>query len=78
MNTFLHTEDKTWTVIQHNNTELTKIQPSADRRHHLTHFEYSVDEEQLLAIINQSEYCEQELVYHCRKSRLLNSPGEVW
>ncbi|KAM4730174.1 contactin-associated protein-like 4 [Anableps anableps] len=68
------TEDKTWTVIQHNNTELTKIQPSIERSQHLTHFEYAVDEEQLMAIISQSEYCEQELAYHCRKSCLLNSP----
>ncbi|MEQ2277284.1 Contactin-associated protein-like 4, partial [Xenotaenia resolanae] len=65
------TEDKTWTVIQHNNTELTKIQPSIERSQH---FEYTVNEEQLLAIISQSEYCEQELAYHCRKSRLPNTP----
>ncbi|XP_032410027.1 contactin-associated protein-like 4 [Xiphophorus hellerii] len=68
------TEDETWTVVQHNNTELTKIQPSTERSQHLTHFEYAADEEQLMATINQSEYCEQELAYHCRKSRLLNSP----
>uniref|UniRef100_A0A3P9Q9X4 Contactin-associated protein-like 4 n=1 Tax=Poecilia reticulata TaxID=8081 RepID=A0A3P9Q9X4_POERE len=68
------TEDKTWTVIQHNNTELTKIQPSTEGSQHLPHFEYAADEEQLMATINQSEYCEQELAYHCRKSRLLNSP----
>lgn len=74
---FFDTEDKTWTVVQHNNTELTKIQPSTERSQHLTHFEYAADEEQLMATINQSEYCEQELAYHCRKSRLLNSPGEV-
>ncbi|XP_054885395.1 contactin-associated protein-like 4 [Poeciliopsis prolifica] len=66
------TEDKTWTVVQHNNTELTKIQPSRERSQH--HFEYAVDEEQLMATIGQSEYCEQELAYHCRKSRLLSSP----
>uniref|UniRef100_A0A3B5M2N0 Uncharacterized protein n=1 Tax=Xiphophorus couchianus TaxID=32473 RepID=A0A3B5M2N0_9TELE len=71
---FFDTEDETWTVVQHNNTELTKIQPSTERSQHLTHFEYAADEEQLMATINQSEYCEQELAYHCRKSRLLNSP----
>uniref|UniRef100_A0A665XEV7 Contactin associated protein like 3 n=1 Tax=Echeneis naucrates TaxID=173247 RepID=A0A665XEV7_ECHNA len=30
--------------------------------------------EQLLAAISQSDHCEQELSYHCRKSRLLNTP----
>ncbi|PWA16184.1 hypothetical protein CCH79_00018293 [Gambusia affinis] len=68
------TEDQTWTVVQHNNTELTKIQPSTGSSQHLTHFEYAADEEQLMATINQSEHCEQELAYHCRKSRLLNAP----
>uniref|UniRef100_A0A3B4ZV53 Contactin-associated protein-like 4 n=1 Tax=Stegastes partitus TaxID=144197 RepID=A0A3B4ZV53_9TELE len=49
---------------------------------HLVHFDYSAQEEQLLAAISQSEHCEQELSYHCRKSRLLNtlegSPFSWW
>lgn len=64
-------------VIQHNNTELTRVQPSPGRNQHSAHFEYSSEEEQLAAIITQSEHCEQELTYHCRKSRLLNTPGEA-
>uniref|UniRef100_A0A3Q0QRR2 Contactin associated protein like 3 n=1 Tax=Amphilophus citrinellus TaxID=61819 RepID=A0A3Q0QRR2_AMPCI len=40
---------------------------------HSVHFDYSSQEEQLLAAISQSEHCEQELSYHCRKSRLLNT-----
>uniref|UniRef100_A0A3P9J945 Contactin associated protein like 3 n=1 Tax=Oryzias latipes TaxID=8090 RepID=A0A3P9J945_ORYLA len=32
------------------------------------------EEEQLLAAISQSQQCEQELSYRCRKSRLLNTP----
>uniref|UniRef100_A0A3B4GET7 Contactin associated protein like 3 n=1 Tax=Pundamilia nyererei TaxID=303518 RepID=A0A3B4GET7_9CICH len=38
------------------------------------HFDYSSEEEQLLAVIKQSEHCEQELSYHCKMSRLLNTP----
>ena len=64
-------------VIQHNNTELTRVQLSPGRNQHSAHFEYSSEEEQLAAIITQSEHCEQELTYHCRKSRLLNTPGEA-
>ncbi|KAF3698567.1 Contactin-associated protein-like 4 Cell recognition molecule Caspr4 Precursor [Channa argus] len=41
---------------------------------HSVHFDYSSQEEQLSAVISQSEHCEQELSYHCRKSRLLNTP----
>ncbi|XP_032382198.1 contactin-associated protein-like 4 isoform X2 [Etheostoma spectabile] len=68
------TEDMAWMVIQHNNTELTGVHSFPDRNQHVTHFDYASDEEQLASIISQSEHCEQELSYHCRKSRLLNTP----
>ncbi|XP_034753731.1 contactin-associated protein-like 4 [Etheostoma cragini] len=68
------TEDKTWIVIQHNNTDLTTVRPSPGKNQHSAHFEYTSEEKQLEAVIVQSEYCEQELTYHCRKSRLLNTP----
>ncbi|KAM6984662.1 LOW QUALITY PROTEIN: contactin-associated protein-like 4 [Aplochiton taeniatus] len=66
--------DKTWMVIQHNNTELTKLRPSSGSNQHLARFNYSADADQLQAIISQAEHCEQELSYHCRASRLLNTP----
>ncbi|XP_031171947.1 contactin-associated protein-like 4 [Sander lucioperca] len=68
------TEDKTWMVIQHNNTDLTTVRPSPGKNQHMAHFEYTAEEKQLAAVIGQSEHCEQELTYHCRKSRLLNTP----
>ncbi|XP_028259769.1 contactin-associated protein-like 4 [Parambassis ranga] len=67
------TEDRTWTVIQHNNTELTRVQASSEGSQHFAHFDYSSEEEQLGGIIGLSQHCEQELSYHCRKSRLLNT-----
>uniref|UniRef100_A0A8D3A368 Contactin-associated protein-like 4 n=1 Tax=Scophthalmus maximus TaxID=52904 RepID=A0A8D3A368_SCOMX len=68
------TEEITWMVIQHNNTELTRVRPAPGVNRHLVHFDYSSREEQLSAITGQSQHCEQELSYHCRKSRLLNTP----
>uniref|UniRef100_A0AAQ4NSJ6 Contactin associated protein like 3 n=1 Tax=Gasterosteus aculeatus aculeatus TaxID=481459 RepID=A0AAQ4NSJ6_GASAC len=68
------TEENTWMEIRHNNTELTGVRPSAGVDQHSVHFDYSAEEEQLLAAISQSEHCEQELSYRCRKSRLLNTP----
>nr|XP_033956820.1 contactin-associated protein-like 4 [Pseudochaenichthys georgianus] len=68
------TEDQTWTVVQHNNTDLTRVRPSPGKNQHSAHFEYTAEEEQLTAIISQSEHCEQEVIYLCRKSRLLNTP----
>uniref|UniRef100_A0A673A6R5 Contactin associated protein like 3 n=1 Tax=Sphaeramia orbicularis TaxID=375764 RepID=A0A673A6R5_9TELE len=68
------TEDNTWMVIQHNNTETTRIRASPGVNQYSVHFHYPTEEEQLSAIISQSEHCQQELSYHCKKSRLLNTP----
>ncbi|XP_075878400.1 contactin-associated protein-like 4 isoform X2 [Nelusetta ayraudi] len=68
------TEEKAWMVIQHNNTELTRVRPSPGAKQQSVHFDYSTEDKQLLAAIGQSEHCEQELSYRCRKSRLLNTP----
>ncbi|XP_014862036.1 PREDICTED: contactin-associated protein-like 4 [Poecilia mexicana] len=76
------TDENTWMVLQHNNTELTKVRPSPGEIQHLVQFDYMSEEEQLAAIIHQSEHCQQELSYQCRKSRLLNtqegSPFSWW
>ncbi|XP_037537324.1 contactin-associated protein-like 4 [Nematolebias whitei] len=76
------TDENTWMVIQHNNTELTTVRPSPGVKQHSVHLDYLSEEEQLLAIVHQSEHCQQELSYHCRKSRLLNtqegSPFSWW
>ncbi|KAM4556058.1 contactin-associated protein-like 4 [Fundulus diaphanus] len=68
------TESNTWMIVQHNNTELTRVRPAPGVDRHSAHFSYPSEEEQLLGSISQSEHCEQELSYHCRKSRLLNTP----
>uniref|UniRef100_A0A672M994 Contactin associated protein like 3 n=1 Tax=Sinocyclocheilus grahami TaxID=75366 RepID=A0A672M994_SINGR len=75
---YCNMSDKAWMVIQHNNTELTKLKVSSGINQHLAHFNYSADVEQIQAIITQAEYCVQELSYHCKKSRLLNTPVKVY
>ncbi|KAJ3599774.1 hypothetical protein NHX12_033730 [Muraenolepis orangiensis] len=64
-------------VMQHNNTELTPLRLSPGRDKYYASFAYASEDEQLTAIISQSEHCEQELSYYCRKSRLLNTPGAI-
>lgn len=64
-------------VIQHNNTELTTVRTSPETKQHFVFFEYTSGEQQLAAIIRQSEHCEQELSHRCRKSRLFNTPGKM-
>ncbi|XP_029394988.1 contactin-associated protein-like 5 [Mus pahari] len=68
------TEDKIWMTVQHNNTELTRVQGSSPENPYSMTLNYGGSMEQLEALIDGSEYCEQEVIYHCRRSRLLNTP----
>ncbi|XP_039350698.1 contactin-associated protein-like 5 isoform X6 [Mauremys reevesii] len=69
------TEDKIWTAVQHNNTELTRVQGADPEKPYAMYFNYSSSLDQIEAVINSAEYCEQEVAYHCKKSRLLNTPN---
>lgn len=64
-------------TVQHNNTELTRVQGSSPENPYSMTLNYGGSMEQLEALIDGSEYCEQEVIYHCRRSRLLNTPGKV-
>ncbi|NXN24889.1 CNTP4 protein, partial [Nycticryphes semicollaris] len=66
--------DTTWTVIQHNNTNLTRVKSANRENPHNVFFKYSASLDQLQATINHAEHCEQELAYHCKKSRILDKP----
>uniref|UniRef100_A0A674P6T4 Contactin associated protein like 3 n=1 Tax=Takifugu rubripes TaxID=31033 RepID=A0A674P6T4_TAKRU len=68
------TEGNTWMEVPHNNTELTRVRAAPGANQRSVYFDYAAGEEQLAAAIGQSEHCQQELSYHCRKSRLLNTP----
>ncbi|XP_069633647.1 contactin-associated protein-like 4 isoform X2 [Haliaeetus albicilla] len=66
--------DTTWTIVQHNNTNLTRVKSANRENPHTVFFKYSASLDQLQATINHAEHCEQELAYHCKKSRLLDKP----
>eukprot|EP00076_Gallus_gallus_P049548 XP_428089.4 contactin-associated protein-like 4 [Gallus gallus] len=66
--------DTTWTIIQHNNTNLTRIKSANRENPHAAFFKYSASLNQLQGTINHAEHCEQEISYHCKKSRLLDKP----
>uniref|UniRef100_A0A8I5NNJ3 Contactin associated protein family member 5 n=1 Tax=Papio anubis TaxID=9555 RepID=A0A8I5NNJ3_PAPAN len=68
------TEDKIWTSVQHNNTELTRVRGANAEKPYAMALDYGGSMEQLEAVIDGSEHCEQEVAYHCRRSRLLNTP----
>ncbi|KAG5852888.1 hypothetical protein ANANG_G00067300 [Anguilla anguilla] len=67
------TEDKVWTVVSHNSTESVTVQGSTLQKPYVMHFNYSTSPPQLRALVAGSEYCQQEVVYRCRKSRLFSN-----
>ncbi|XP_031793518.1 contactin-associated protein-like 4 isoform X2 [Sarcophilus harrisii] len=64
--------DTSWTIVQHNSSDFTRVKSSNRENPHTVFFKYTANTEQLQATINHAEHCEQELAYHCKKSRLLN------
>ncbi|XP_041116308.1 contactin-associated protein-like 5 [Polyodon spathula] len=67
------TDDKVWTTMHHNNMELTRVQGSSLEKPYSIQFNYSTSREQLQAMVSGAEHCEQEILYRCKRSRLLNT-----
>uniref|UniRef100_A0A673L8H5 Contactin-associated protein-like 5 n=1 Tax=Sinocyclocheilus rhinocerous TaxID=307959 RepID=A0A673L8H5_9TELE len=66
-------ETSVWTVVNHNSTEMVRVQGSSLQKPHVMKFNYSTSLEQLRTLVGRSEQCQQEVVYLCRKSRLFNT-----
>ncbi|KAM9347809.1 contactin-associated protein-like 5 [Symphorus nematophorus] len=67
------TEERVWTVLNHNVSAPVRVQGSSLQKPHVMMLNYSASARQLRAIITGSEQCQQEVVYSCRKSRLFNT-----
>ncbi|MGH0124081.1 UNVERIFIED_CONTAM: hypothetical protein FKN15_023638 [Acipenser sinensis] len=65
--------DKVWTTMHHNSMELTRVQGSSLEKPYSMQFNYSTSREQLQAMVSGAEHCEQEILYRCKRSRLLNA-----
>ncbi|XP_051542697.1 contactin-associated protein-like 2 isoform X2 [Myxocyprinus asiaticus] len=68
------TEDKVWTTVVNNLPAQTAVTGSSRERRTVLQLNYSASMEQVTAIINSAEHCEQHIAYACRMSRLLNTP----
>lgn len=72
-------EDKVWTTVVNNLLAQTAVTGSSRERRTVLQLNYSASMEQVTAITNSAEHCEQHIAYGCRMSRLLNTPGmERW
>ncbi|TSL10154.1 Contactin-associated protein-like 2 [Bagarius yarrelli] len=68
------TEDIVWTMVVNNLPAQTTVSGSSRERRTVLHVNYSATIEQISAIIDAAEHCEQHIAYTCRSSRLLNTP----
>uniref|UniRef100_A0A8C7ZGI1 Contactin associated protein 2 n=1 Tax=Oryzias sinensis TaxID=183150 RepID=A0A8C7ZGI1_9TELE len=68
------TEDNVWTTVVNNLAPKTAITGSSRERRTVLQVNYSASMEQVTAITTSAEYCEQQIAYSCRMSRLLNTP----
>ncbi|XP_029955824.1 contactin-associated protein-like 2a [Salarias fasciatus] len=68
------TEDKVWTTVVNNLPAKTPVTGSSRERRTVLQVNYSASMDQVTAITTSAEYCEQQIAYNCRMSRLLNTP----
>ncbi|KAK3515127.1 hypothetical protein QTP70_007217 [Hemibagrus guttatus] len=68
------TEDKVWTTVVNDLPTQTVISGSSRDRRTVLHLNYNATVEQISAITDTAEHCEQHVTYTCRSSRLLNTP----
>ncbi|XP_039077040.1 contactin-associated protein-like 3 [Hyaena hyaena] len=62
--------DTTWTSVQHNGSHLARVKISDGEGARPVVFKYTASMDQLQAIIDHADHCQQELAFHCKKSRL--------
>ncbi|KAG7317659.1 hypothetical protein KOW79_018694 [Hemibagrus wyckioides] len=68
------TEDKVWTTVVNDLPTQTVVSGSSRDRRTVLNLNYSATMEQISAITDTAEHCEQHVTYTCRSSRLLNTP----
>ncbi|XP_078233557.1 contactin-associated protein-like 2 isoform X2 [Pogona vitticeps] len=68
------TEDKVWTIVNHDLQERTSVVSNRPEKHALLQLNYNATMDQISAITGSAEYCEQFISYFCKQSRLLNTP----
>ncbi|XP_064436093.1 contactin-associated protein-like 3 isoform X2 [Mirounga angustirostris] len=62
--------DTTWTSVQHNGSHLARVKSLNGESPHPMFLKYTASMDQLQAIIDHADHCQQELAFHCKKSRL--------
>uniref|UniRef100_A0AAY5E8E6 Contactin associated protein family member 5 like n=1 Tax=Electrophorus electricus TaxID=8005 RepID=A0AAY5E8E6_ELEEL len=65
--------DKIWTVVGHDHLQPVSVRGSTPRSPYVLIFNYSISPYHLRSLVSSSDYCQQEVTYRCRKSRLFDT-----
>lgn len=70
-------ENRAWTVVRHDRLWTTRVTGSSMERPFLGAIQYwNASWEEVSALANASQHCEQWIEFSCYNSRLLNTAGE--
>lgn len=69
-------QDTTWTSVQHDGSHLARAKGSNEENLPPVVFKYRASMDQLQAITDRADHCQQELAFHPKKSRLTRHHGE--
>ncbi|XP_062384556.1 contactin-associated protein-like 5 [Sardina pilchardus] len=67
------TEDKVWTVVNHDQMGPIRVRGSTLENPFTRPLNYSLPPSYLQSLVTTSLHCQQEIIYQCRKSRLFNT-----
>lgn len=74
---FTPPENRAWTVVRHDRLWTTRVTGSSMERPFLGAIQYwNASWEEVSALANASQHCEQWIEFSCYNSRLLNTAGE--
>ncbi|XP_062841323.1 contactin-associated protein-like 2a [Trichomycterus rosablanca] len=68
------TEDQVWTTVSNSLPAQTLVSGSSRERRTVLQMNYSSSVDQMGAVTDAADHCEQHVAYACRSSRLLNTP----
>lgn len=72
-------ENRAWTVVRHDRLWTTRVTGSSMERPFLGAVQYwNASWEEVSALANASQHCEQWIEFSCYNSRLLNTAGGGW
>lgn len=72
-------ENRAWTVVRHDRLWSTRVTGSSMDRPFLGAIQYwNASWEEVSALANASQHCEQWIEFSCYNSRLLNTAGSCW